>query len=238
MWHWQCALQAKNAVDEGSLFLQMRKLPTCSPLWVVMARPNCRHNLARPQELHCWSETHSKNFVLLCGGGARLQEKFLTLGHRCTSICRIRTKGRTSADSKRWRGPAVILAADETSRCCNGHRNRTYLVAAESWRYPSAEEAIAAEAVAKTPGEGSKPRHSCNVNEENQTSKGEELEERGAKAELYCQHLNKTKPNFATASEPQASQKKQALQSSTMTSTDQRCDRGSRDSSSGKRKRC
>ena len=62
-------------------------------------------------------------------------------------------KGRARVDSERWPGPAVILAADGPSRYFIGHRNTTLLVAAEILRHASAKEAMAAEAVAKTPGE-------------------------------------------------------------------------------------
>ena len=52
-------------------------------------------------------------------------------------------KGRSRTDSKRWCKPAVILAVDGP---------------AENWRYASAEEAMAADAVAKTPGVGSEEK--------------------------------------------------------------------------------
>ena len=54
---------------DGSLFLKMKKIRTCSPFGAVMVQVDRRHRFVRPQELQCWSETHSKSFVLLCQGG-------------------------------------------------------------------------------------------------------------------------------------------------------------------------
>ena len=61
-------------------------------------------------------------------------------------------KCRNRTDSKRWRGLAVILLADEPSRYFIGHRNITLLMAAENLRYVSAEEAMAAEGAQRLQG--------------------------------------------------------------------------------------
>ena len=79
--------------------------------------------------------------------------------------------------AKRWRWPAVSLAADGPCRYFLGLRNKTLLLAAENLRYASAEEAMAAEAVTMTPRVGT--RYYFDVSEEKQSSEDEEPQERG-----------------------------------------------------------
>ena len=144
-WHWAivCASQERNMDEvrwalqsspcsdeqfDGALLLRVKKIRTWPPPpWAVTVRVGCRHKFGWPQEVH-----------LGAGRSAKLRAASL----RSLSMREVPSLGTQGVQrqkqhglEKRWRGPAVILAADGPSRYFIGHRNRTLLGAAKNVGY-------------------------------------------------------------------------------------------------------
>ena len=140
--------------------------------------------------------------MLLCRGGPFCKRSTLP-GTQVYFYLPHPFEGRNTADSQRWHGPAVVLAAGGPRRYFGGLRNRTLLVAAEDFEvYP--------EAVAKTQGIGSESRDFLDVREENQPSKDEEPEERSQNAQPF---LSKSEQDRSQALPRQVSPKPKLIKS-------------------------
>ena len=124
-------------------------------------------------------------------------------------------------DSKRWRGPA---------------ENRSLLVAAENLRYVSSEGAMAAEAVTKTPGIGSRQKTILTSVRRSNHPRMKSSKNDVKMLTIFVDMWARAKPGSAKASEPQANtcqiitwrsashEKEAAHHRCTGTSTGQRCD--------------